>query len=237
MRMNEQEFLAALKAKGIELSDKQLKQFNDYYETLIEWNEKMNLTSITDQEEVYLKHFYDSLTLSFDFDLKDQTLLDLGAGAGFPSIPLKIVYPELSVTIVDSLNKRITFLHHLFEVLGLEKCDAIAMRGEEYAAMHRESYDIVTARAVARFEILDELTLPLVKIGGYMIALKGAGGKEEYDQAKSGISKLGGKLEKEIAFTLPGHDDQRINYYIKKVKATPKTYPRAYAKMKKQPLK
>ena len=235
--MNIETFKAALSQYHIQLSDKQLQQFETYFHMLVEWNEKMNLTNITEKEDVYLKHFYDSLTLAFYHPLENQHICDIGAGAGFPSIPLKIVYPNIKVTIVDSLNKRITFLNALFEALGLEGVEAISARAEEYCQDHRESFDIVTARAVARFEILDELCLPLVKPNGYFIALKGSSGQEEFEIAKGGITKLGGKLERVEAFNLPQHDDQRMNFYIKKVKATPKAYPRAFAKIKKNPLK
>ena len=172
--MNQEQFIQALLDKGITLTSKQLEQFENYYQTLVEWNQKMNLTAITQKEDVYLKHFYDSLTISFDYALSNQSLCDVGAGAGFPSIPLKIVYPELKVTIVDSLSKRITFLKHLIQVLDLKDVDAISARAEEYAVKHRESFDIVTARAVARLNILDELCLPLVKVDGDFITLKGA---------------------------------------------------------------
>ena len=234
--MTELEFQTHLKDKGIVLTQKQLSQFQKYYELLIEWNQKMNLTAITDKEEVYLKHFYDSLTIAFDFDFKDQTIIDVGAGAGFPSIPLKIVYPDLTVTIVDSLNKRITFLNHLFQELELNNCHAIASRAEDYALEHKESVDIVMARAVARLNILDELCLPLVKHNGYFLSLKGRKAQEELAEANKGIQILGGKVEKVIDFTLADHDDQRSNIIIKKLKITPKKYPRQFTKIKKQPL-
>ena len=234
--MNQEQFINALKEKGIELTDLQLKQFDQYYQILIEWNEKMNLTAITEKEDVYLKHFYDSLTLSFDYDLKDQTLCDIGAGAGFPSIPLKIVYPDLKITIVDSLSKRITFLNHLTKEIGLTDVQAIAARAEEYAIEHRETFDIVTARAVARLNILDELCLPLVKVGGDFITLKGRIAKEELKEAKKGIEILGGKVTQEVDFTLASLDDHRCNIYIKKVKSTPQKYPRPFGKIKKKPL-
>ena len=235
--MNIETFIEALKQHNISLTEKQLNQLDTYFHMLVEWNEKMNLTNITEKEDVYLKHFYDSITLAFYHSLDSQHICDIGAGAGFPSIPLKIVFPNLKVTIVDSLNKRITFLNALFEALELDQVEAVSARAEEYCENHRESFDIVTARAVARFEILDELCLPLVKLGGYFIALKGASGQEEFDVAQSGIQKLGGKLESMHAFTLPNHDDQRMNFYIKKVKQTPNKYPRAFAKMKKNPLR
>lgn len=229
------EFKEALKEKNIELTDDQMKQFDIYYHTLVEWNEKMNLTAITDQEGVYLKHFYDSISIAFNFPFSNQSIVDIGAGAGFPSIPLKIVYPDLKVTIVDSLNKRITFLNHLFEQLDLKDCQAIAMRGEDYALKHREQVDIVMARAVARLNILDEICLPLVKKDGYFLSLKGRQGHIEVEEAKKGISILGGQIENIYDFTLT-NDDQRSHVIIKKVKATPSKYPRQFAKIKKKPL-
>lgn len=234
--MNELEFQNILKDKGIILSELQLKQFNRYYEVLVEWNEKMNLTAITDKEEVYLKHFYDSITIAFDFPFNNQSIIDVGAGAGFPSIPLKILYPNLQITIVDSLNKRITFLNHLFKELELDNCKAVAARAEEYAKEHRESVDIVMARAVARLNILDELCLPLVKKDGYFLSLKGRQASEEVNEAKKGITILGGKIEKIVDFNLANHDDHRSNILIKKVKDTPSKYPRMFSKIKKSPL-
>lgn len=234
--MNQEQFIEALKEKGIVLTDTQLHQFELYYQTLVEWNEKMNLTAITQKEDVYLKHFYDSLTISFDYDFKDQSLCDIGAGAGFPSIPLKIVYPQLKVTIVDSLTKRITFLKHLSQVLNLSDVEAISARAEEYALNHRESFDIVSARAVARLNILDELCLPLVKVDGYFITLKGLKAKEELAEARQGITLLGGKVMKEVDFTLTDESDHRSNIYIRKEKKTPTKYPRPFGKIKKKPL-
>lgn len=234
--MNEEQFIEALLEKGITLSSVQLKQFDDYYTLLVEWNEKMNLTAITKKEDVYLKHFYDSLTLAFEHDLDHQSLCDIGAGAGFPSIPLKIVYPNLRITIVDSLTKRITFLKQLVQELNLSDVEAISARAEEHALKYREAYDIVTARAVARLNILDELCLPLVKKDGYFITLKGRKAQEELDEAKEGIIKLGGYIEKQIDFTLADLEDQRSNIYIKKIKETPKKYPRAFGQIKKKPL-
>src|SRR5699024_4457740 len=143
--MSKKEFIELLKNKGIILSDKQIEQFDKYFKLLVEWNEKMNLTAITDEEGVYLKHFYDSITIAFDFEFASQSIVDVGAGAGFPSIPLKIIYPDLKVTIVDSLTKRITFLNRLFEALELTNCKAISARAEEYAKENREKCDVVMA--------------------------------------------------------------------------------------------
>lgn len=208
--MNELEFIKQLETKGITLTPQQVNQFKQYFKILVEWNEKMNLTAITDEEGVYLKHFYDSLTIAFDFDFTDQSIVDVGAGAGFPSVPLKIVYPELKITIVDSLTKRITFLNHLFKELNLSNCQAISARAEDYAKDHRQKCDIVMARAVARLNILDELCLPLVKVGGYFLALKGLKATEELEEAGKGIVLLGGQVEKSIDFTLT-NDNHRSN--------------------------
>lgn len=213
--MNELEFIKQLETKGITLTPQQVNQFKQYFKILVEWNEKMNLTAITDEEGVYLKHFYDSLTIAFDFDFTDQNIVDVGAGAGFPSVPLKIVYPELKITIVDSLTKRITFLNHLFKELNLSNCQAISARAEDYAKDHRQKCDIVMARAVARLNILDELCLPLVKVGGYFLALKGLKATEELEEAGKGIVLLGGQVEKSIDFTLT-NDNHRSNIIIKR---------------------
>lgn len=234
--MNQEQFIQALQDKGMILSDQQLKQFELYYQTLVEWNEKMNLTAITKKEDVYLKHFYDSLTVSFDYQLNNQSLCDIGAGAGFPSIPLKIVYPNLKITIVDSLTKRITFLKHLVNVLELDNVEAISARAEDYAKDHRETFDIVTARAVARLNILDELCLPLVKLHGDFMTLKGLKAQEELDEARIGIEKLGGRVVKQVDFTLTDENDYRCNIFIHKIKNTPKNYPRPFGKIKKKPL-
>lgn len=185
--MNEQQFIEALKEKGIELTDTQIAQFKTYFELLVEWNEKMNLTAITDLEGVYLKHFYDSISASFYFDFSNvNSICDVGAGAGFPSLPIKICFPHLHVTIVDSLNKRITFLNHLSEQLKLENVNFVHSRAEEFGQnlKYREQFEVVTARAVARLSVLSELCIPLVKQGGYFVALKAAAGPEELKDAK-----------------------------------------------------
>ena len=235
--MTPEDFYKALKELGFDLSQKQKDQFQRYFELLVEWNEKINLTAITERDEVYLKHFYDSLAPVLQGHIKNQTirLLDIGAGAGFPSIPLKIIYPDLKITIVDSLTKRITFLNHLIKELALTDCKAISVRAEDYAKDNREKCDIVMARAVARLNILDELCLPLVKVGGYFLALKGLKADEELQEAKRGIDILGGSVEEIVDFTLT-NNDHRSNIIIKKVKTTPNKFPRMFAKIKKQPL-
>ena len=225
---------------GIELSDQQMAQFKTYYELLVEWNQKINLTAITELEEVYLKHFYDSITLATTIDLgaTDYSLCDVGAGAGFPSIPLKIVYPNLEVSIVDSLNKRIKFLMLLAEELGLENVHLYHDRAETFGQnkAHREHYDLVTARAVARLNVLSELCLPLVKKGGQFLALKAAKSEEEVVESKKAIAILGGKLGEETEVSLPFSEDKRYIVAIDKKKETPNKYPRKPGTPNKKPL-
>ncbi|MDR7000007.1 16S rRNA (guanine(527)-N(7))-methyltransferase RsmG [Neobacillus niacini] len=237
--MNFEQFEAMLREKGITLSSRQLEQFEIYYETLVEWNEKMNLTAITDKADVYLKHFYDSITAGFYYDFtKPFHLCDVGAGAGFPSIPLKIAFPQIEVTIVDSLNKRISFLNHLASVLKLENVQFIHDRAETFGVNpnYRESFDVVTARAVARMSVLSELCLPLVKVGGHFIAMKAAHAKDELDSGQKAISTLGGKLENVFTFTLPIEESERNILVIKKEKQTPKKYPRKPGTPGKMPI-
>lgn len=237
--MNTEQFTNLLAEKGISLTPLQLQQFETYYEILVEWNEKMNLTAITEKGDVYLKHFYDSITAGFYFDF-DQPLkiCDVGAGAGFPSIPLKIAFPKIKVTIVDSLNKRIQFLEHLASQLKLENVQFLHERAETFGRLpnHRESYDVVTARAVARMSVLSELCLPLVKQSGVFIAMKGAGGEEELQAGKKAIASLGGELQESHSFTLPIEESERNIYIIKKQKNTPKKYPRKPGTPNRNPI-
>lgn len=237
--MNEQQFIEALRAKGIELSERQIEQFRTYFTELVEWNEKMNLTAITDEPSVYLKHFYDSITAAFYVDFsKEMTVCDVGAGAGFPSIPLKICYPHIELTIVDSLNKRITFLNHLANELQLENVHFVHARAEEFGKnkAYREQFDLVTARAVARLSVLSELCVPLVKKGGQFVAMKGAAGPEELVDAKSALNILGVELVEQFDFELPEEDSERTIYVFDKVKTTPKKYPRKPGTPNKSPL-
>ncbi|KAF1303989.1 16S rRNA (guanine(527)-N(7))-methyltransferase RsmG [Enterococcus saccharolyticus] len=235
-----EEFQQELHNQMIELSQEQMTQFERYYELLVEWNEKMNLTAITEKKEVYLKHFYDSITLalSVSFD-ETASLCDVGSGAGFPSIPLKIVFPELKVTIVDSLNKRITFLQTLVNELGLENVSLFHDRAETFGQQveHRAAYDYVTARAVARLNVLAELCLPLVKKEGYFYALKAAKSEEELIEAKPAIALLGGKFIEDKEIHLPVTGDVRHTLVIEKKKETPKKYPRKPGLPNKQPIK
>lgn len=225
-------FEEQLKQHHIELNEKQKKQFETYVKMLVEWNEKMNLTSIVDEEGIYMKHFYDSLVPSFDIEIKGS-LCDVGSGAGFPSIPLKIMYPELQVTIVETLGKRVNFLNELARALDIE-INAIHARAEECHEL-RETFDFVTARAVANMPLLCELCIPLVKVGGKFIVMKGLGGKEELKESQKALRVLGCKVAN--IYESHSEDMTRINIECVKVKATPKGYPRAFAKMKKNPLR
>lgn len=238
--MYPEEFRQQLAKQDIQLTDQQMAQFRQYFELLVTWNEKMNLTAITEEKEVYLKHFYDSVTLGLALQLKpDASLCDVGSGAGFPSIPLKIVLPELKVTIVDSLNKRITFLQTLVDQLGLSDVQLYHDRAETFGQNQafRESFDVVTARAVARLNVLSELCLPLVKKEGYFYALKAAKSEEELTEAKPAIATLGGKFIDEKDLTLPITGDERHILVIQKKKVTPKKYPRKPGMPNKQPIK
>lgn len=238
--MTPEEFKRLLHDKSIMLTDEQMKQFSQYFDLLIEWNKKMNLTAITERKEVYLKHFYDSISLAFfeDFSI-EKKICDIGAGAGFPSIPLKIVFPTLQVTIVDSLNKRILFLTELVQQLGLKDVTLYHERAEIFAQQTgvRGSFDFVTARAVARLNVLSELCLPLVKKDGFFLALKALKSEEEIKEAKHAIAVLGGKIEQEYSFKLPISDDERHIVVIQKKKKTPKKYPRKPGLPNKQPIK
>lgn len=236
--MNETQFVQKLQKKGFTITEKQQKQFAIYYETLVEWNKLMNLTAVTEKEEVYLKHFFDSITPSFYYDFtKVQSICDVGAGAGFPSIPLKIMFPHLEVTIVDSLNKRINFLNHLSAELDLTNVRFIHDRAETFGkGEYRESFDVVTARAVARLSVLSELCLPLVKKGGHFLALKGAQGEIEVEEGLFAISILGGEVIHNHPLTLPEEDSMRYILDIEKKRQTPKKYPRKPGTPNKEPL-
>ncbi|MBS4196563.1 16S rRNA (guanine(527)-N(7))-methyltransferase RsmG [Lederbergia citri] len=237
--MNIEQFTNMLGEKGIQLNSNQLSMFERYYELLVEWNEKMNLTAITDKEEVYLKHFFDSVTATFYIDFtKPVKMCDVGAGAGFPSIPIKICFPEIDLSIVDSLNKRITFLEHLSSELGLKNTHFYHDRAETFARKpeFREQFDIVTARAVARMSVLSELCLPLVKEGGQFVAMKAANAEEELKAADRALKQLGGKLSTVHSFTLPIEESNRNIIVISKNKKTPNKYPRKPGTPNKLPL-
>ena len=236
--MDKEQFYSAVKEKvGIELTELQKEQYNKYYNLVVEWNQKINLTAITEEEEFYTKHFFDSISLAFYKDYSNiESICDVGSGAGFPSIPLKILYPNLKVTIVDSLNKRIKFLNIVKDELGLTDCNFVHARAEEFGQNkeYRESFEIVTARAVARLNVLAELCLPLVKKDGYFLSLKAQKAEEETKEAINAIKLLGGKLEQDLEFDIEG--EERHILEIRKAKETPNKYPRKAGTPNKKPL-
>jgi 16S rRNA (guanine527-N7)-methyltransferase len=226
------EFLSSIYEElKISLNEKQISQFEIYYKTLIEYNQKINLTSITEHSEVYKKHFLDSIMLATAFPFYNQSVLDIGSGAGFPSIPLKIVFPELRITIIDSLQKRINFLQDLTDKLSIS-VELLHGRAEELN--RKEEFDVVTARAVANFRVLSELCIPYVKVSGVFLSMKGPNYKEELEQSKNAISTLGGKLVAVHKYQI--YDMNRIIIQVQKIKQTPKKYPRKFSKIKSNPL-
>ena len=230
--MNIELFIEETKKLGINLTENQLEKLNKFYELLISWNEKMNLTRITEKEEVYLKHFYDSLTLSKVIDLtQDLTLCDVGSGAGFPGIVLKIVFPNLKIKLIDSLQKRVNYLNEIIKDLELTDIQAIHTRAEDYAKNHREEYNIVTARAVANLRVLSELCIPMVKVNGYFIAMK-ANIDEEKEESKKILKTLNSNIEHIETFYLPIENSLRNIVKIKKESKTNPIYPRRIEKMK-----
>ena len=224
--MNLKGFIEETEKLGIKITEEKLSKLEKFYELLISWNEKMNLTRIIEKEEVYLKHFYDSLTLIKAIDLKQElTLCDVGSGAGFPGIVLKIVFPNLKITLIDSLQKRVNYLNEIIKELELANIEAIHTRAEDYAKNHREDYDIVTARAVANLKLLSELCIPMVKVNGYFISMK-ANATEEIKDAKDIIKDLSARLEDTIEFLLPIEKSNRTLIKIIKLKNTNQKYPR-----------
>lgn len=235
-------FKHGLEELRITLTDHQIEQFLQYYEMLVEKNKVMNLTGITEYEEVIQKHFLDSLSLIRvipDIASQKLTVIDLGTGAGFPGIPLKIAFPELDITLMDSLNKRILFLQEVIDALGLKKVSAVHGRAEEMAsnATHRQQYDLCVSRAVSNLAVLTEYCLPFVKKGGLFVSYKSADSDAEIQEGKKAISILGGKLTSVDKFQLPDSDLRRALVCIKKVKDTPKKYPRKAGTPAKLPLK
>ena len=230
--MNLDLFIEETKKLCIELTSQQLEKLNQFYELLISWNQKMNLTRITEKEDVYLKHFYDSLTLSKVIDLNQElTLCDVGSGAGFPGIVLKICFPNLKITLLDSLQKRVNYLNEIIKELDLKNIEAIHTRAEDYAKQNREKFDIVTARAVANLKILSELCIPMVKVNGLFIAMK-ANIEEEIENSTEILKKLDSKIEKIETFYLPIENSIRNIILIQKQKQTNNLYPRRIEKMK-----
>ncbi len=225
---------------SIELSEYQLHQFYQYFELLVEWNKVMNLTAITELEDVVTKHFVDSLSLVKAVpDLSGEKILDMGTGAGFPGIPLKIAFPELRITLLDSLNKRINFLNEVIGQLQLGEIQAVHGRAEDYGRdkLYREQYDYCVSRAVANLSTLSEYCMPYVKIGGAFIPYKSGKIEEELNQAKGAVKLLGGKIEEVVTFVLPKTDVERSFVIVRKTEGTSKKYPRKAGLPSKEPLK
>lgn len=223
---------------GLLFNEKQLELFYKYQQLLLEWNEKINLTAIIDPEEIILKHFIDSLTIEKYIE-KNENIADVGTGAGFPGIPLKIYRPDLNIVLIDSLNKRVSFLDEVIKELELEKIETVHSRIEDIGQLekYREKFQNVTARAVANLSVLSEYLLPLVKLEGQCICMKGNSIEEELEESKKAIEILGGKIDKIDKFNLPNSDIERNIILINKIKFTPKMYPRKAGKPSKEPLK
>ena len=231
--MNKELFKVELTKQGIELSEQQNEQFAYYFKRLVEQNKLHNLTSITDEEGVYEKHFFDSISVGFGFDLNNLDVLDVGSGGGFPGMPLRIAFPNMKLSILDSTAKKIVFLDNLAKEMELENVTPIVARAEEYKD---KKFDVVTARGVANLTMLLELVCNLVKKDGYFVAMKGSKYQEELDAASNAIKVLGYKLVKKTEYKLPDEDSSRCNLYFKKVKDHENKYPRNFGTMKKKPL-
>lgn len=234
--MTKDKFIDELKMIGIDITDTQLEQLDKYYKLLIEWNEKINLTAITDEKDVYLKHFYDSATMNKIIDLENIHLLcDVGTGAGFPGLVLKILFPNLHVTLVDALEKRIKFLNIVIDELCLKDIDTVHERSEIFAKSNREKYDIVTARAVASLPVLIEYCVPMVKENMYFIPMK-ANISQEIIDSKNAIKELNLEEIKRVEFKLPIEESNRTLILFKKNKKTNPKYPRKNSDIKNRPL-
>lgn len=237
-----QSFSECAKKAGFILNNEQDLQFTAYRSLLLEWNKKIDLTTITDPTEIDNKHFLDSLSILRFFPQGiSGRVIDIGTGAGFPSIPLKIMYPKMALTLVDSLNKRILFLEQLVQTLGLDNVRLFHARAEDFLQanpenMHRESYDYVFARALAPLPTLLEYTLPALHLGGELIAMKGPNAQQEIKEAQNALSVLGGEVVEIDDFTWTEQEYERVNLRIRKITATPDRYPRGRGKAKKRPL-
>lgn len=231
------DFVQRLKYFNIKINDEQIKKFMNYMNLLLGWNEKINLTAITQPDEVKLKHFVDSLTV-LKYINDDDKVIDIGTGAGFPGIPLKIMNENTKITLLDSLNKRINFLNIVIETLNLRNIQAIHGRAEEIARnkLYREKYDVAVSRAVANLSTLTEYMLPFVKVGGKCICMKGANVNEELERAQNAIKELGGEIERVDNFYLSDNDNERNIIVIKKIKETNPKYPRKAGMPSKEPL-
>ena len=225
---------------GLTITEEQIEKFDKYYEMLIETNKVMNLTSITEYDEVIIKHFIDSLLVVNIFDIsKSKKMIDVGTGAGFPGIPIKIMFPHLQITLLDSLNKRINFLQEVSKQVGIDNIEFIHGRAEDFGKLeeYREKYDIATARAVAGLPILMEFCVPFVKVGGYFVCLKGPNANLELEESKAAMDVLGVEFIEKINIELPESDLNHNILVFKKVKNTPDKYPRKAGKPAKSPIK
>ena len=235
----EQLFDEQLREIGLSLDEKQKKSFKKYYEMLIQWNKVMNLTGITDYDEVNLKHFVDSLSIIRILDMQSvDTLIDVGTGAGFPGIPIKIVFPHIKVVLLDSLNKRINFLNEVIKELGLDNISAVHGRAEDYAKKeeYREQFDLCVSRAVANLSTLSEYCLPFVRIGGAFISYKGLDCEHEIVNSKNAVEILGGNVDNVDKFLLPKSDIGRALINVRKINKTPEKYPRKSGLPSKEPI-
>lgn len=226
---------------GIALSQRQEQQFMKYYQLLLEWNQHINLTSITDHEGVMKKHFLDSLCLVGFLSLEEmgqKKIIDVGTGAGFPGIPLKIIYPDIQLTLLDSLNKRIKFLNALTEELELNGVTAVHARAEEAGKSkeYREQFDLCVSRAVAHLSVLSEYCIPFIRLNGDFVAYKSGNIQEEFEESQNAIDILGGSIEEKVDFTIPCSDMKRTFIHIQKIRKTPKKYPRKSGTPGKLPL-
>lgn len=234
--MNKEEFVIEVSKLGIELTEEQLNKLDKFYKLLIDWNKKINLTTITNYDDVYLKHFYDSLTLIKEVDLtKNLNMCDVGSGAGFPGVVLKICFPNLKITLVDSLQKRVNYLNEIIKELNLKNIIAIHSRMEEYSKTHEEEFDIITARAVANLNVLLEISMKALKINGHLVLMK-ANCEEEITNSKKALQTLNGELYNINKFSLPKENSNRTIINIVKRGKTNSKYPRNIDKIKKFPL-
>lgn len=238
----EKKMVQGMEKLSVVLSDTQMRQFEQYFQLLTEWNKVMNLTAITELDDVVTKHFVDSVSLVKALDrneICDKKILDLGTGAGFPGIPLKIVFPDIRMCLMDSLNKRIKFLNEVIGVLGLKEIEAVHGRAEDYGRdrEYREKFDVCVSRAVANLSTLSEYCIPFVKLGGCFVSYKSGKAEEEIRNAKAAWKLLGGKLEDVVEFSLPGSDMERILVKVRKTEGTNKRYPRKAGLPGKEPLR